>query len=115
MNMPDTHDVENVSIQEIRQIEIVTTQYSQYSDARGTLLIFVFIRYGVLDFSRSALVALDSAYTNNVVPFRLFPGQHKVFVYDIESNGTLFNGVGYPAVIYEFQTRGNNLGKLTSL
>lgn len=85
------------------------TTYSQISEARGALLI-VFIGVGNIIFSKSALVALDSASSRHVLPFRLPRGQHKAFMYDMERDGTLFNGVGYPAVKYEFQTSGNNLG-----
>ena len=28
----------------------------------------------------------------------LYPGQYRVLIYDIESDGTLASGVGYPAV-----------------
>ena len=32
-----------------------------------------------------------------MLPFE-YPGQYRVFVYDIESDGTLASDVGYPAV-----------------
>ncbi len=38
------------------------------------------------------------------LPFELPPGQYGVLVYDIESDGTLFSGVGYPAVNRELVT-----------
>ena len=85
---------------------VITTLYSEHSDARGALFDFVFIDdNGDVNFTRSVLLALDrNASLHHTLPFNLYPGQYRVFVYDIESNGTLYNGVGYPAVTNEFNT-----------
>ena len=57
---------------------------------------------GNVDFTRSVLLALDrNTSLNYTLPFNLYPGQYRVFVYDIESDGTLSNGVGYPAIMSE--------------
>ena len=82
----------------------VTTLYSEHSDARGALFDFVFIDdNGDVDFNRSVLLALDrNTSLHHTLPFNLYPGQYRVFVYDIESDGTLSNGVGYPAVTSNF-------------
>ena len=57
---------------------------------------------GNLDFSRSFLLALDrNTSHNHTLPFDLYPGRYRVYVYDIEHDGTLHNGVGYPAVTEE--------------
>ena len=54
---------------------------------------------GDVDFSRSFLLALDrNTSHNHTLPFDLYPGQYRVYVYDIEQDGTLHNGVGCPAV-----------------
>ena len=54
---------------------------------------------GDVNFTRSVLLALDrNTSLHHTLPFNLYPGQYRVFVYDIESDGTLSNGVGYPAV-----------------
>ena len=54
---------------------------------------------GDVDFTRSVLLALDrNTSLHHTLPFNLYPGQYRVFVYDIESDGTLYNVVGYPAV-----------------
>ena len=78
----------------------VTTLYSEHSDARGALFDFVFIDdNGDVNFTRSVLLTLDrNTSLHHTLPFNLYPGQYRVFVYDIESDGTLSNGVGYPAV-----------------
>ena len=80
------------------EIEL-STVYSEFSDARGALLDFVFIDdNGDVNFNRSVLLALDrNTSLSHTLTFDLYPGQYRVFVYDIESDGTLSNGVGYPA------------------
>ena len=97
-----THDILNATTTETDDDAIViTTLYSEHSDARGALFDFVFIDdNGDVDFTRSVLLALDrNTSLHHTLPFNLYPGQYRVFVYDIESDGTLSNGVGYPAVI----------------
>ena len=60
---------------------------------------------GDVDFSRSFLLALDrNTSQNHTLPFDLYPGHYRVYVYDIEHDGTLNNGVGYPAVTQELFT-----------
>ena len=57
---------------------------------------------GSVNFTRSVLLALDrNTSLHHTLPFNLYPGQYRAFVYDIESDGTLSNGVGYPAVMNE--------------
>ena len=95
-----THDILNATTTKTDDDAIViTTLYSEHSDARGGLFDFVFIDdNGDVDFTRSVLLALDrNASLHHTLPFNLYPGQYRVFVYDIESDGTLYNGVGYPA------------------
>lgn len=77
----------------------VTTVYSDYSGANGALLNFVFIDdTNSVNFTRSALLALDRKKSSNyVLPISLFPGKYSVLVFDIERNGTLSSGVSYPA------------------
>ena len=104
-----THDILNATTTETGDDEIViTTLYSEHSDARGALFDFVFIDdNGDVDFTRSVFLALDrNTSLHYTLPFNLYPGQYRVFVYDIESDGTLSNGVGYPAVTggYFFNT-----------
>ena len=52
-----------------------------------------------VDPSRAAYLALSRmASLRHALPFSLSAGGYRVFVYDIESDGTLASGVGYPAV-----------------
>ncbi len=59
----------------------------------------------VVNFTRSVTLALDrNTSLDYVLPFELFPGRrYRMFVYDIEQDGTLRNGVGYPAITEEMQ------------
>ena len=100
-----THDILNATTTETDDDAIViATLYSEHSDARGALFDFVFIDdNGDVDFTRSVLLALDrNTSLHHTLPFNLYPGQYRVFVYDIESDGTLSNGVGYPAVTADY-------------
>jgi hypothetical protein len=77
----------------------IATEYSGHSNAGGALIVFIFItNSGEVNFNRSALLALDTnASLNYILPFDLYTGQYRVYVYDIEQNGTLSSGVAYPA------------------
>ena len=88
----------------------LTATYSEHSTASGALFSFVFITdSGDVDFSRSFLLALDrNTSHNHTLPFDLYPGHYRVYVYDIEYDGTLQNGVGYPAVWDELFTNLSN-------
>ena len=88
----------------------VTTKYSDHSTASGALFNFVFITdNGDVDFNRSFLLALDrNTSHNHTLPFDLHPGHYRVYVYDIEHDGTLHNGVGYPAVAEELPANFSN-------
>ena len=54
---------------------------------------------GTVDLTRALYLALErNTLHNYTIPFSLNGGRMAVFVYDIESDGTLASGVGYPAV-----------------
>ena len=91
----------------------IHTLYSEGSAASGALFSFVFLTEdGGVDFNRSALLALDrNTSLNHTLPFKLHPGHYRVYVYDIEQDGTLSNGVQYPAVTEELNVTGNGRGK----
>ena len=113
-----THDILNATTTETDDDAIViTTLYSEHSDARGALFDFVFIDdNGDVDFTRSVLLALDrNTSLHHTLPFNLYHGQYRVFVYDIESDGTLSNGVGYPAVTSELMLSNGNYSQGISI
>ena len=77
----------------------VTVSYSEQSCAAGALLVLVFMDSGTVDFTKTAFLALSrNTSLQHTLSFQLPPGQYGVLVYDIESDGTLASGVGYPAV-----------------
>ena len=109
-----THDITTATASAnlaSRKIDIVTN-YAGFSNARGALFSFVFITdSGDVDFSKSFLLPLDrNTSHNHTLPFDLHPGRYRVYVYDIEHDGTLHNGVGYPAVTDELFFSGGNQG-----
>lgn len=91
----------------------ITTTYSDQSQATGVLFHFI---SKDMDFNRSAVLAMevDSSldYTSD---FNLARGEYKVLVYDIEQNGTLYNGLNYPAVSPDLTIVQNNPGIGNSL
>ena len=99
-----THDILNTTTETDDDEIVITTLYSEHSDARGALFGFVFIDdNGDVNFTRSVLLALDkNTSLHHTLPFNLYPGQYRVFVYDIESDGTLYNGTGYPAITGDY-------------
>ena len=96
--------MENATVVNTNGIEI-TTAYFNHSTATGALFSFVFISdSGYVDFSRSLLLPFDRNLSHDHrLPFDLYPGLYMIHVYDIEHNGTLYNGVGYPAVSTDVQ------------
>ena len=84
----------------------VTSVYSEHSTASGALFSFVFITDSDnLDFSRSFFLALDrNTSHNHTLPFDLYPGHYRVYLYDIDHDKTLHNGLGYAAVTQELFT-----------
>jgi len=109
----DTHNLESITTSiGAEKSYVITILYNEHSDASGALLCFVFItENGVVDFTRSALLALDrNTSFNQTLPFDLYPGHYGVYVYDIECDGTLSNGLQYPAVTDHFIVTGNSFG-----
>jgi hypothetical protein len=95
-----THDVMNATVFETDTNGMINTSvtYFEHSTASGALFSFVYIaESGRVNFNRSFLLALDKNTSNHTLPFNLYPGHYQVFIYDIEHNRTLSNGVGYPA------------------
>lgn len=95
-----THDIISLTVNETQSNEVkVTTVYSEYSDASGALFNFVCIEGNATKYLGPALLALDRNISQDyTLPLNLFAGQCRLFVYDIEYDGTLSLGVGYPAV-----------------
>ena len=78
----------------------LSTVYSEYSKTSGALFNFVFITENQdVDFTRSFLLLLDrNTSLNFTLPTALHPGHYRMYAYDIGNDGTLLNGISYPAV-----------------
>lgn len=111
---PGTHYVQDISVTETQSNEVeVTTIYFEHSDAKGALFNFVYIDdRNVVDYTRSVLLALSTNLSYHyVLPFNLFRGHYRVLVFDIEHDGTLFSGVGYPAKVHRLSANKGGQGK----
>ena len=95
-----THDIQTASISEIASGEVeASISFTPGSLARGALLI---IHGGVGTGKSSLLLPFGRDMTiNYTLSIGLTTGQFKTFWYDIEGDGTLTNGVNYPAVTGE--------------
>ena len=91
-----THDILNATLSGT----IFRVSYSENSCARGALFSFLFIDdSGALNFERSTILALDKNRSLRYdLPFGLYPGRYRISFYDIEEDGTLCDGVSYPAI-----------------
>ncbi len=70
---------------------------------------------GAADLTRAVYLALNSSTSrNHTLPFSLSDGRIAVFVYDIESDGTLVSGVGYPAVNRELVRNDTSQGTINT-
>ena len=110
--MAGTHDIRDI----ILDSTIVKTEYFEHSVAAGVLIVLTFINEDrSINFSRSSYLSLDrNASLNYTLPDDLAPGLYRVFAYDIESDGTLHNGVTYPASTKPLYVTGNSRGEVAS-
>ena len=109
--MTGTHDIRDVTIDNISHT--LTIQYFEPSVATGALIIFTSINEDrSVNFSRSLYLFLDrNASLNYTLPDNLTPGLYRVFAYNSKFDGTLINGVGYPASTKQLYVIGNSQGK----
>ena len=97
-----THDIRNVTATEEDAEITIQTDYFEHSSASGALFIFVFYDSGAMDLTGTVYLALDrSTSHNHTLLYSLNRGGYRVLAYDIENDGTLASGVGYPAVSRE--------------
>ena len=93
-----THGILSIDATPTLSEILMKIAYYRHSNTRGAFLSVVFITHdGGVDFTKSALLPMEK--DNNTLPHRLHsPGTYEVHAYDIEEDGTLATGVGYPAV-----------------
>ena len=108
--MTGTHGVKDVTIDDTPH-KVTTTEYFESSTNKGVFLIFLFTNGTSIDFSKSFYHAPDrNASHYYTLPDDLTPGLYHVHAYDIESDGTLNNGEGYPADRNNFSFTGHSQG-----
>ena len=75
----------------------VNIHYVENTKAKGALCILIFVRDGHVDFDSSVFIFIQR---NKELPISMLrPGQYDVISYDVESNGRIQAGVGYPAYV----------------
>ena len=88
-----THDVQRTDMEN----SIVNISYVENTKAKGALCILISVRDEYVDLSSSVFVFVRR--NEELLPLNLSPGQYDVVCYDVESNGRLLPGVGYPAYV----------------
>ena len=74
--------------------------YAENTEAKGALCILISIHNGHVDFNSSVFVFIRRNEELPIsMPLNFRPGQYDVISYDVESNGRLQPGVGYPAYV----------------
>ena len=96
----------------------IGVKVTYFDPASESGVIVAFISDGddpqFVNFTRSITVALDrSTSVNYTLPFQLYPGQHRVLVYDVEEDGTLQEGIGYPAFDGRITASDNSEGEIS--
>ena len=78
----------------------VTISYVENTKAKGALCILISVHDRRVDFNSSLFVFIRRNEELSIaMPHYLRPGQYDVISYDVESNGKLLPGVGYPAYV----------------
>ena len=106
-----THDIMDILLSSYgNNLEVVVTFFAE-STARGAVMNCVSVNdSGEINITSSVLLTLERNNSTAMSSFNLYPGQYQVFVYDIEQDGTLSSGVGYPAVTDQLLVSGNRNG-----
>ena len=104
-----THGIRNISSRAKVNGLHITINYFTNSSTRGVILIFLCINTnGFMDFIELIYLPLDR---NGSHEHRVSPGSFLVLAYDIESDGTLLDGVSYPASTNNLPISGSCRGK----
>ena len=108
-----THDIMDILVNSNgNTIEVVVTFFAE-STARGAVMNCVSVNdSGEINITSSVLLTLERINSTAITSFNLNTGQYQVFDYDIEQDGTLSLGVGYPAVTNQLLVSGNRNGGL---
>ena len=106
-----THDIMDVLVNSNGNIIEVVVTFFAVSTARGAVMNCVSVNdSGEINITSSVLLTLERINSTAITSFSLYPGQYQVFVYDIEQDGTLSSGIGYPAITDQLLVSGNRNG-----
>ena len=95
-----THDIENITASVTRNNTVrISVYYFSGSVAKGTLLNFVYKNNTDGQYYSYFQPVERNASSNYILPFDLPDREFEIFAYDIKRNGTLYSGVGYPAIL----------------
>ena len=76
----------------------VNISYVENTKAKGALCILISVRDGHVDFDSSVFIFIRrNEELSSILMLR--SGMYNVVCYDVESNGRLLPGVGYPAYV----------------
>ena len=88
-----THDVQRTDMEN----STINISYVENTKAKGALCILISVRDGYVDFDSSVFIFIRR---NEELPISMLrSGMYNVVCYDVESNGKLLPGVGYPAYV----------------
>ena len=93
--------------------EVVVNFFAE-STARGAVMKCVSIAAsGDVNLTSSVLLILERINDTATTSIDLYPGEYSVYFYDIEQDGQLSLGEGYPAVTDQILAGGNKQGYKT--
>ena len=75
----------------------VTISYVENTKAKGALCILISVSDGRVDLNSSVFIIIQRNEKLSISMLR--SGKYDVLSYDVESNGRLLPGVGYPAYV----------------
>ena len=106
-----THDIINSSVSVHDSVINISATFISNSAAGGAFLNFIYVSKvnGSINFTRSHCLALNRSDISGgfMIPLtNLWPGHYVMYVYDIESNMTLNNGINYQANSNAFDING---------
>ena len=101
-----THDIQRTDMEN----STVNIVYVKNTKAKGALCILISFHDGRVDFNSLVFVFIRRNEELSItMPLYLRPGQYDVISYDVESNGRLLPGVGYPAYVQKISVNQTGL------
>ena len=77
----------------------VNVFYVEKTRAKGALCILISVCDRGVDLNSSVFIFIPKRNESHISMLYLNPGKYDVVCYDVESNGRLLPGIGYPAYV----------------